>query len=390
MKKWEDIVKEKLEEPDKTLPESVFDEFCARRSGETAPISKPHVHVLRWVMIPAVAAGLAVALFLRMPSYPVDSIQIVDVPASSIAEAVTSDSTEISEDTQNYRISAHQSTAKAVVFPAEEIQVPETEMTKADEPDDDAISENAVDEKSAPEQSEATMSSPFIPQAPDTKTVNVRKILPAVGGVAGGGLLAALLLPNQSGASSSDCLSDSSIGESEQPEQPEQPMDILTGTPTHGFPIRVMLSTRIPISNRLGITTGLDYSLYSSMFTYSVSGDKKQLVHYVGLPVRLDWTLVSNRWLDVYVGGGIEGDLCVAAKLDGNSIEKDGLSISLLGAGGIQFNACKRIGIFVEPELSWTVPSESRVLTTYRTEHPLMFSVVSGIRINIGKNNKKQ
>lgn len=36
MRKWEDIVKDKLEEADNTLPESVFAQFQARRSAATS------------------------------------------------------------------------------------------------------------------------------------------------------------------------------------------------------------------------------------------------------------------------------------------------------------------------------------------------------------------
>ena len=166
---------------------------------------------------------------------------------------------------------------------------------------------------------------------------------------------------------------------------PDVPEDVLTGNHGHNFPLKFGLSTRIPLTDRLNLTTGIDYSLYSSWYEYTVSGKKKQLAHYLGIPVRMDWTLASNRWLDVYVGGGLETDWCVAATLDGEQIKKDGFGLSLLGAGGIQFNMTKRLGLFIEPEISWTIPSESHVLESYRTDGPVMFSVASGVRINIGK-----
>ena len=143
------------------------------------------------------------------------------------------------------------------------------------------------------------------------------------------------------------------------------------------------LSARFPISDRLSITTGLDYSWYKSSFTYSVSGEKIQNAHYLGIPVRLDWTLASNKWLDIYVGGGFEGDFCLGATLAGERIAKDDFCASLLGAGGIQFNLTKRFGVYVEPALSCTITPENPVPETYRTKHPLMFSVSSGLRITI-------
>jgi opacity protein-like surface antigen len=163
------------------------------------------------------------------------------------------------------------------------------------------------------------------------------------------------------------------------------PQDVLSGNYTHYRPLKTGLSARIPLTEKLSVTTGLTYSLYCSRFTYSLSGEKAQQAHYLGIPIRLDWMLASNRWLDVYVGAGVAGDLCVGSALGGNAFAKDGPSFSVLGAGGLQWNMTPRIGLYVEPELSWTAPSDRHVLRTYRQEHPLVFTVATGLRINLGK-----
>jgi hypothetical protein len=121
----------------------------------------------------------------------------------------------------------------------------------------------------------------------------------------------------------------------------------------------------------------------------SQTGEKRQQVHYLGIPVRLDWVFASNSRFDVYTGGGVLGDLCLNATLAGMSREKDRLSLSLVGAGGIQMNATKHLGIYLEPELSWRIPMDNPIfgnntLVTYRSEHPVMFSIATGIRINLG------
>jgi len=54
-------------------------------------------------------------------------------------------------------------------------------------------------------------------------------------------------------------------------------------------------------------------------------------------------------------------------------------------AKALKTNITKNIGLYVEPELSWTIPSESRVLETWRSEYPFMFSVATGLRINLGR-----
>ena len=87
----------------------------------------------------------------------------------------------------------------------------------------------------------------------------------------------------------------------------------------------------------------------------------------------------------VVVRGGASGDWCVGATLAGKEIPRDGFSFSLLGAGGVQFNMTRHLGLYVEPEISWTLPSEKRVLETYRSAHPFLFSVATGLRINLDK-----
>ena len=54
MKKWEDIVKDKMDEPEGALPESVFAEFRARRDA-AAVVSAPKRFPLVWAVVPAVA-----------------------------------------------------------------------------------------------------------------------------------------------------------------------------------------------------------------------------------------------------------------------------------------------------------------------------------------------
>ena len=64
---------------------------------------------------------------------------------------------------------------------------------------------------------------------------------------------------------------------------------------------------------------------------------------------------------------------------------KDGFNLSLQGAGGIQMNVTKRLGIYVEPQVMWRIPTGDSTLETYRSTHPLMFSAATGVRCTIGK-----
>ena len=381
MRNWEDIVKEKLEEPDGTLPESVFAEFQARRSAAApAPASKRSP--LAWVVATAIAAGLAAILFLRKPSVPEDSIRIVPQPVPTVAVASDSTAVEAEEPLPVRPLIAQAPVPKAAA--------PKTVAPKAEEPEVvEPAEEPTVSEPVAAEPAVAT-ASPFVPQDTPARSVDMH-IAPAAGVVAGGGLLAALLVPI---AGKGDLMpaEDSHYYSEFGNSNPDNPMEGATSDEvdhfTHTFPFKGGFSVGIPVSERLRITTGLEYSLYQTRVSYTMvemSGVKKQAAHYLGVPLRLDWTLASSRWLNVYVGGGASGDWCVGATLAGKEIPRDGFSFSLLGAGGVQFNMTRHLGLYVEPEISWTLPSEKRVLETYRSAHPFLFSVATGLRINLDK-----
>jgi hypothetical protein len=278
---------------------------------------------------------------------------------------------------------AEPSEEPATTTVVEEIRIPEE--TPIPEKDDigpeDTPEEPATDSRPA-----VPDSAPFVPQ-PSAEKPAVHFNLGTGGSIAaGGGLLAALatqlaradlraLVP---GNHAIDGINSN---------------DILEITLPHRMPLVIGLSLKFPVTEKIGVTTGLEYSLYSSSFSYPAEVQtqlvhyevKTQLVHYLGVPVRLDWTFASSRWIDAYLGAGVKGDLCLGATLDGVAIGKDGPAFRLLGAGGIQFNATRNLSLFLEPEISWTVPSARRVLSTYSSEHPWMFTVATGVRINLGK-----
>ena len=86
MKKWEEIIKDKMEGYDSPLPEGSLAEFRALRNGAAV---KPAARrfPLVWVLAPALAAGLAAVLLLRQPSVQENGIQVVSQPAAPVVAA---------------------------------------------------------------------------------------------------------------------------------------------------------------------------------------------------------------------------------------------------------------------------------------------------------------
>ena len=404
MSKWEETVKNRLEEYESPLPEGSFAEFFDRRNNASGN-SRAKLTTWARVLVTAVAAVLAVMLFRRQPGSPIDDIQIIQQPENPVAATV--DSSVVYEqsiiETTVIQLDDHKALMQAKVRQDTTEVLPDYTIEEPSQEEGDsnlAESQEEFGGISTDNNKEEsiiigidTQSSPFIPNNTIRKPKGL-SIVPAAGAVAGGGLLAAVITPltgSRRNPSNIPIHGDPTPGEDPVGPGgvPVEPVDERTNDYLHRFPIQLGLSTRIPFSERLSFTTGFDYSLYSSTFTYTISGEKEQVVHYVGIPMRIDWTMASNKLIDVYFGGGIKGDYCLGATLEGKPIKKDGINFSLLGAGGIQFNVTKWLGVYVEPEISYTIPSRRLILETYRTEHPLVFSVASGIRINIGTTKSK-
>jgi hypothetical protein len=400
MEDWIDIVKERLQDAQATLLPNDWEEFEA----SSLPVRRPRA--LRW-LIPglAVAAGLAAVLLLQKPEHLENEGQPVVAPPVSqvLADDVTEDaipSAELLPTTSVVRVPKNRE-AQPVRDEAPATKTNQAVPSGAMEtPVKQAIPDTADRQHPAHPSTgipETPTESPFIPLRGKDPQVNL-KVAAAAGGIVGTGLLTALIVPLTAGKSNTvppyirqgslrELLPNGHLGGGTvfpigNDDTGHTRYDLLKES-THYFPLQVGLSTRIPLSEQLSFTTGLTYSLYCSKYTMTVTRDKWQRVHYLGIPIRLDRTIVSTDRFDVYAGGGFLGDICLKATLPGANIPTDRPSLSLIGAGGIQMNATKRLGFYIEPELSWRIPARDYPLVTYRSEHPVMVSVTAGIRFNL-------
>ena len=427
MKTWESIIKDKLERTDAALPESLFTEFLTRLDASDSPaVAVPAVRPAAWrrpllrALVPAAAAGLAAVLLLHKPSLPGDGIQVAQQPPAPVA--AVADTVKSEEPLQSDNLVSQAITPKAANhYP---VHVTEPETTDNTQPSEDTAEvipaeEGSISETDVVSDPEPSVSapSPVIPKSTAAKPVEL-KVAPAAGIVTGGGLLAAALTQfigsgTQAGTNSASMVNNLETSYSGS-------LATFTDEDSHHFPLfKEGLSVGIPVAPRLKITTGLEYSRYIStsshmMDSFGVHGfqvERKQVAQYLGIPVRLDWSLAKNRLLDVYVGGGAAADYCIGAKMiikytdpalkdSIQELRRDGFVFSLIGAGGIQLNFNKRIGLYLEPELTWSKPPKKAHLDyygdivimeegdyrleTYRTAHPFMFTVATGLRINLG------
>ena len=168
---------------------------------------------------------------------------------------------------------------------------------------------------------------------------------------------------------------------------------------SHKLPVKFGVSFRYGFNKRLGIESGLTYTLLNSTFTTAAgtaNGNTtgKQTLHYIGIPLNVTYNIIGSKLFNVYAsaGGAMEkavgGYFETTGHVDGkrsetnrNSLKPKELQWSLNASAGAQVNVMNQLGLYVEPGISYRIPSGSHVRSIY-TDKKLDFSIGFGIRFN--------
>lgn len=67
--------------------------------------------------------------------------------------------------------------------------------------------------------------------------------------------------------------------------------------------------------------------------------------------------------------------------LDGKRVRENAFLWSAMVDMSIQYELSEHLNLYLEPELTYSFKSRNPGLRTYRTEHPLMFTIGAGLRI---------
>lgn len=172
---------------------------------------------------------------------------------------------------------------------------------------------------------------------------------------------------------------------------------------SHKIPVKVGLTARYNITGRLGVETGLTYSILSSSVKTGNSETGKnwssgsQTLHYLGIPLNISFNILNSRYVNIYITGGgmmeksISGSIKTDEYVDGKfvrtltaKISPKGLQWSVNAAAGVQANILPQLGFFVEPGVSHHFKNGSRVRSIY-TDKPTDFSLGFGLRYSFGK-----
>jgi RNA polymerase sigma-70 factor (ECF subfamily) len=177
------------------------------------------------------------------------------------------------------------------------------------------------------------------------------------------------------------------------------PSEPLTETKHHERPLTLQLSLSRQLNSRWSLSTGLSYTRMKSTFQGGNENTlihRTQKIHYLGIPLRLNYRLTGGKRWSLYTSGGLQLDLPVSSTLstqyiyggpyaDLNTSPAVETTINApwqwsFGVGtGLQYEIVPHLKVYLEPSLNYYIPSSDAV-ETYHTEHPLDLSLPFGIR----------
>lgn len=158
----------------------------------------------------------------------------------------------------------------------------------------------------------------------------------------------------------------------------------------HYQPISFGLTTNIPISSRLSLTTGLVYTRLRSDFVNIMGGtplSKEQTLHYLGVPVSAQFKIWGYKGLSVYASAGGQADYNVKAHMEQEGVDypasRDRWQFSVQAAGGVEYDVIPQLGLYVEPGVKYYFDNGSNVSNFFK-DKPTNFNLQVGIRVNLG------
>lgn len=143
----------------------------------------------------------------------------------------------------------------------------------------------------------------------------------------------------------------------------------------HSTPKQTALGLYIPISDKMDIGTGIDH-----MELNSVVGFGSQNLEWLGVPLRLGYRLADWGASSISLGAGFKGEKCLSASLLGMDYTEPFQWAANMGAD-CRVRIFGPVSFSLTPELSYYFTDT--VLPTYRTDHPLTFTLRAGLSLNL-------
>ena len=385
MEGWTDIIGEELENIEELLP---ADDWSVLQQKYAASRRKKKAAFFAWAGgITSVAAAIALVLMLVRPEAVPTDDDLVAEQHPPIEEVVPTDTVSIdaSSDTSDTVIPKKKRQIPAsvnVVKPSDEI------LIALDNTEDKIPAEEVFDVV----KDTVSITESLIADAGNTDDFHddepKRKKIKVSVGLSGSASASPIIrmydvnLEPPQGDMTGPGPQDSTEVDTPEPALMMRSRSSYTEKYSHEIPKSFGVSVRFHLTDRLSINTGLNYMRYASdrtrIFSDYTCQNDRQYAHYLGIPVRLDWMIVNRKHFNFYLGAGIQADKCIYATVGGERLHEKEVLFGLNGAMGLQFNIVPMVGLYLEPDFSYSLNDGS--LETYRSDNPFMVSARAGLR----------
>ena len=168
----------------------------------------------------------------------------------------------------------------------------------------------------------------------------------------------------------------------------------------HRQPLRVGAAVRYALSNRWSIDAGLTYARHRSDITRkmgNVVNETQQTLHYLGVPLNVNYRIAGNRRFNVYAAAGVMGEKLLKGKrktvaqyedmpddVQTESVKESSAQLSVNAAIGAEYKIDDRLSVFAEPGISHYFDNGSELSSIYK-ERPTNFNLNVGLRFCVNR-----
>lgn len=159
----------------------------------------------------------------------------------------------------------------------------------------------------------------------------------------------------------------------------------------HHHPISAGVQVGYNLTKRLRLTTGVVYTYVSSDFVGASHGNRvetTQKLHYLGVPLNLNYGIWKTERFHTYITAGGEGDVNIKNHTETDGVEtsskRDRMQWSVNAAVGAQYDIIPQVGIYVEPGAKYYFDNGSQIENAFK-DKKFNFNLQLGLRWNINK-----
>lgn len=155
----------------------------------------------------------------------------------------------------------------------------------------------------------------------------------------------------------------------------------------HDHPLSFGLTADYRLSRHWSLQSGIVYTRLHSEFvraTNQIQTVREQTLHYIGLPLHLQYSVVDYRRWTLYLSAGTQVDWNVKNKTTNQRTDtkagRDRMQWSVGAAAGVEYHLVPQLSIYAQPGYRYYFDNGSTVQNFFKS-HPSSWSLQFGLRL---------